>query len=113
LEQKTLAALPLEVPENPWRIVRIKDDVPMDDDMMSWDPETQIVLAQGADSTQNLAVLTPAQQQRVWKTMGDHPWRVYFYPDPATRILLVPAMPPEKWKACSDPANTAADACAG
>ena len=113
LEQKTLAALPLEVPENPWRIVRIKDDVPMDDDMMSWDPETQIVLAQGADSTQNVAVLTPAQQQQVWKTMGDHPWRVYFYPDPATRILLVPAMPPEKWKACSDPANTAADACAG
>ncbi|WP_454668694.1 hypothetical protein [Achromobacter kerstersii] len=112
LEQKTLAALPLEVPENPWRIVRIKDDVPMDDDMMSWDPETQIVLAQGADSTQNVAVLTPAQQQQVWKTMGDHPWRVYFYPDPATRILLVPAMPPEKWKACSDPANTAADACA-
>lgn len=113
LEQKTLAALPLEVPENPWRIVRIKDDVPMDDDMMSWDPETQIVLAQGADSTQNVAVLTPAQQQQVWKTMGDHPWRVYFYPDPATRILLVPAMPPEKWKACSDPANTTADACAG
>ncbi len=112
LEQKTLAALPLEVPENPWCIVRIKDDVPMDDDMMSWDPETQIVLAQGADSTQNVAVLTPAQQQQVWKTMGDHPWRVYFYPDPATRILLVPAMPPEKWKACSDPANTAADACA-
>lgn len=112
LEQKTLAALPLEVPENPWRVVRIKDDVPLDDDMMSWDPETQIVLAQGADSTQNVAVLTPAQQQQVWKTMGDHPWRVYFYPDPATRILLVPAMPPEKWKACSDPANTAADACA-
>src|SRR5690606_36461822 len=46
-----LAALPVDVPDNPWRVVRIKDDVPLDDDMGSWDPDAQIVLAEGAQST--------------------------------------------------------------
>ncbi|MFF7057045.1 hypothetical protein ACFY89_10225 [Achromobacter spanius] len=113
LHREALAALPVEVPENPWRVVRIKDDVPMDDDMMSWDPDTQIVLAEGAQSTPNGAVLTPAQQKQVWQAMGEHPERVFFYPDPMTRVMLLPAMSAEKWKACSDPSNTATDACAG
>lgn len=112
VERQTLAALPVEVAENPWRVVRIKDDVPLDDDMMSWDPDTQIVLAEGAQSTPGGAILTPAQQQAVWQAMGEHPGRVYFYADPMSRVMLLPAMPAEKWKACSDPANTAADACA-
>ncbi|MGE8569591.1 MAG: hypothetical protein ACN6PV_24220 [Achromobacter sp.] len=113
LHREALAALPVEVPENPWRVVRIKDDVPMDDDMMSWDPETQIVLADGAQSTPNGATLTPAQQKQVWQAMGEHPERVFFYPDPMTRVMLLPAMSAEQWKACSDPSNTATDACAG
>lgn len=113
LHREALAALPVEVPENPWRVVRIKDDVPLDDDMMSWDPDTQMVLAEAAQATPNGAVLTPAQQKQVWQAMGEHPGRVFFYPDPMTRVMLLPAMAPEKWKACSDPANTAKDACAG
>ncbi|WAI82058.1 MULTISPECIES: hypothetical protein [Achromobacter] len=113
LHREVLAALPVEVPENPWRVVKIKDDVPLDDDMMSWDPDTQIVLAEGAQGTPNGAALTPVQQKQVWQAMGEHPGRVFFYPDPMTRVMLLPAMPPEKWKACSDPGNRAADACAG
>ncbi len=113
LHREALAALPVEVPENPWRVVRIKDDVPLDDDMMSWDPDTQMVLAEAAQATPNGAVLTPAQQKQVWQAMGEHPGRVFFYPDPMTRVMLLPAMSPEKWKACSDPVNTATDACAG
>ncbi|MNT04830.1 hypothetical protein D3C72_1394230 [compost metagenome] len=81
--------------------------------MISWDPDTQIVLADGAQSTPNGATLTPAQQQQVWQAMGEHPERVFFYPDPMTRVMLLPAMSAEKWKACSDPSNTATDACAG
>lgn len=111
LHRDALAALPVEVPENPWRVVRIKDDVPLDDDMLSWDPETQIVLAEGAQSTPGGAILTPAQQQAVWQAMAQHPWRVYFYQDPASRVMLLPAMPPEQWKACSDPTNPAPGAC--
>lgn len=112
VHRDALAALPVDVPDNPWRVVRIKDDVPLDDDMLSWDPDAQTVLAEGAQSTPGGAILTPAQQQAVWQAMGEHPWRVYFYRDPASRVMLLPAMPPEKWKACSDPANPAPDACA-
>ncbi len=114
LQRERLAALPVEVHENPWRVVRIKDDLPLDADydMTSWDPDTQIVLAEGAQSTPNGAVLSPAQQLAVWQAMAEHPWRVYFYPDPASRAMLLPAMAPETWQACSDPANTAPNACA-
>lgn len=114
LFQKNLSRLPTEVPDNDWRVVRIKDDVPLDEeDMVSWDPDTQIVLAQGKTDAQGDAVLSPAQQQQTWQAMRDYPWRVFFYRDPMSRVMLLPAMPPAQWKACSDPANMAEDACGG
>lgn len=111
LHREELAGLQGEAPEIPWRVVRIKDDVPMEDEM-SWDPDKQTILAQGELNAQGAAVLTPALQRQVWQAMRDHPGRIFFYPAPMTRYLLVAAMPPAQWQACGDPLNQSPDACA-
>lgn len=112
LERDRLSSLSSEVPGNEWRIVRIADEVPLDDaDMESWDPRTQIVLAKGVTDPKGRAQLKPDAQERVWKAMHDKPGRILWYFDPMSRVQLVPAMAPAKWQACADPANLAADAC--
>lgn len=112
LKRDRLAHLSTEVPGNQWRIVRVADDVPLDDpDMASWDPQTQTVLAQGVTDPKGQARLKPDAQERVWKAMHDKPGRILWYLDPMSRVLLVPALAPAAWQACTDPANLAADAC--
>lgn len=112
LERDGLARLSTEVPGNEWRIVRLADDVPADDpDMQSWDPGSQTVLAQGMTGPQGESTLAPDAQERVWRAMQDTPGRILWYLDPMSRVMLVPAMPPASWRACSDPGNLAEDAC--
>ncbi|MCY1523434.1 hypothetical protein D9M68_583310 [compost metagenome] len=112
LERERLSGLVTEVPGNKWRIVRIADEVPVDDaDMPSWNPQAQTILAEGVTDPEGRAPLEPAAQEKVWQAMHDKPGRIFWYPDPMTRMLLVPAMPQARWQACSDPANLAADAC--
>lgn len=112
LERAALNSLPTEIPGNDWRIVRIADEVPLDDsDMESWDPRTQTILVQGVTDPQGQALLDPDAQQRVWQAMRDRPGRIFWYSDLMSRVLLVPAMDEARWRACADPANPAADAC--
>ncbi|MGE8690742.1 MAG: hypothetical protein ACN6PJ_26595 [Achromobacter sp.] len=112
LERERLSRLATEVPGSDWRIVRIPDDIPVDDaDMQSWNPRAQIVLAQGVTDRQGRARLEPEAREKVWQAMHDKPGRIFWYQDPASRVLLVPAMEQARWRACSDPANLAADAC--
>ncbi|MNQ28978.1 hypothetical protein D3C85_422800 [compost metagenome] len=112
LEREGLSRLSAEVPGNEWRIVRIADDVPLDDsDLESWDPQTQTVLAQGLTGPLGQAPLKPDEQERIWKAMHDKPGRILWYVDPMSRVLLVPAMAPAAWQACTDPANLTGQAC--
>ncbi|KGD92467.1 hypothetical protein JL37_17655 [Achromobacter sp. RTa] len=112
LERERLSRLATEVPGNEWRIVRVADDVPVDDaDMQSWNPGTQTILAQGVTDPQGRALLDAEAQEKVWQAMHDKPGRIFWYQDPVSRMLLVPAMDQARWQACSDPANLAADAC--
>lgn len=112
LDRDELSRLTTGVAGNAWRIVRIADDVPLDDtDMQSWDPDTQTVLVQGMTGPQGESPLTPDVQDRVWQAMRDMPGRIFWYPDPMTRMALVPAMSPAAWQACADPSNLAMDAC--
>ncbi|WP_246288163.1 hypothetical protein [Achromobacter pestifer] len=111
--REDLAALPSEIPGIEWRIVRIADEVPMNDrdDQSSWDPNVQTVLAQGETDAQSMARLTPAAQDAVWQAMQAHPGRILFYFDPMGRVLLTSAITPAQWEACGDPTNLAPDAC--
>lgn len=112
LERDELSRLTTGVPGNAWRIVRIADDVPLDDtDMQSWDPGAQTVLIGGTTGPQGESPLAPDVQELVWQAMRDMPGRIFWYLDPMTRMTLVPAMSPAAWKACTDPSNLAADAC--
>ncbi|WP_043517306.1 hypothetical protein [Achromobacter arsenitoxydans] len=112
LERDGLSRLSTEVPGNEWRIVRIKDGVPIDDeDMQSWDPRAQTVLAEGVTGSEGQSPLASQDQTRVWNAMRDHPGRVFWYVDPMSRLLLTPAMAPAAWRACTDPGNLAGDAC--
>lgn len=112
LERDGLSRLATEAPGNEWRIVRIKDDVPIDDeDMQSWDPRAQTVLAEGVTGPEGQSPLASEEQASVWQAMRDHPGRVFWYVDPMSRLLLTPAMDPAAWRNCTDPANSAEDAC--
>ncbi|MEN4920353.1 hypothetical protein ABE485_16915 [Achromobacter spanius] len=112
LERDALSRLATEVPGNEWRIVRIDDSVPLDDtDMQSWDPNTQTVLAEGVTGPGGRSPLEPEEQARVWQAMRDQPGRIFWYLDPMSRVLLVPAMAQAAWQACTNPENLAPDAC--
>lgn len=111
LERDRLSRLAAEVPGNEWRIVRISDEVPLDAEMGSWDPENQTVLAQGLTGPRGEAPLKPETQELVWKAMHEKPGRIFWYFDPMSRVLLVPAMTPAAWQACTDPANLSEQAC--
>ena len=112
IEREALSRLSTEVPGNAWRIVRLKDDVALDDtDMESWDPSSQTVLAEGVTGDQGQCALDPTAQQMVWKAMQDEPGRILWYTDPMSRLVLVPAVPAATWRACTDPANVSRDAC--
>ena len=112
LRREELNELSTEVPGNDWRIVSIADEVPLDDaDMQSWNPDTQTVLAQGVTDAQGRSVLAADAQERVWQAMRDRPGRIFWYSDPMSRVLLLPAMDEARWRTCADPANQAADAC--
>ncbi|MNT22833.1 hypothetical protein D3C72_1582300 [compost metagenome] len=112
LERDALSRLSTEVADNEWRIVRVDDSVPLDDtDMQSWDPRTQTVLAQGVTGPAGQSPLAPEEQTRVWQAMLDQPGRIFWYLDPMSRVLLVPAMAQDAWQACADPENPAPDAC--
>ena len=112
IEREALSRLSTEVPGNAWRIVRLKDDVALDDtDMESWDPSSQTVLAEGVTGDQGQCALDPAVQQKVWNAMQHEPGRILWYTDPMSRLVLVPAMPATTWRACTDPANVSRDAC--
>lgn len=112
LKRDELGSLSAEVPGNEWRIVRIADEIPVNDsDMQSWDPRTQTILAQGVTDPKGRAPLAADVQARVWQAMNDKPGRIFWYSDPMSRVLLVPAMDEARWRACADPANPSADAC--
>ncbi|HAP25097.1 MAG TPA: hypothetical protein DCR74_05530 [Achromobacter sp.] len=112
IEREALSRLSTDVAGNEWRIVRLKDDIALDDtDMVSWDPGSQTVLAEGVTGDQGQCALDPATQQKVWKAMQDEPGRILWYTDPMSRLVLVPAMPAATWRACTDPANVSRDAC--
>jgi hypothetical protein len=107
-----LARLATEAPGNEWRIVRVNDDVPLDDtDMVSWDPGSQTVLAEGMTGPEGESPLDRGAQDRVWKAMQDDPGRILWYTSPMSRVVLVPAMAAATWRACSDPGNASRDAC--
>ncbi|MDQ6212328.1 hypothetical protein NMF62_04560, partial [Achromobacter insolitus] len=111
LKREELGSLSAEVPGNEWRIVRIADEIPVNDsDMQSWDPRTQTILAQGVTDPKGRAPLAADVQARVWQAMNDKPGRIFWYSDPMSRVLLVPAMDEARWRACADPANPSADA---
>ncbi|WP_313701436.1 hypothetical protein [Achromobacter sp.] len=112
IEREALSRLSTDVAGNAWRIVRLKEDIALDDtDMVSWDPSSQTVLAEGVTGEQGQCALDPAAQQKVWKAMQDEPGRILWYTDPMSRLVLVPAMPAATWRACTDPANVSRDAC--
>lgn len=112
IDREALSRLSTDVAGNAWRIVRLQDDVALDDtDMASWDPDSQTVLAEGVTGDQGQCTLDPAAQQKVWKAMQDEPGRILWYTDPMSRLVLVPAMPAATWRACTDPANVSRDAC--
>lgn len=112
IARDALSRLVTDVPGNEWRIVRVNDDVPLDDtDMVSWDPGSQTVLAEGVTDPKGESPLDPGAQDRVWKAMRDAPGRILWYTSPMSRVVLVPAMAAATWRACSDPGNVSPDAC--
>lgn len=112
IERDALSRLSTDVAGNAWRIVRLQEDIALDDDdMVSWDPGSQTVLAEGVTGDQGQCALDPAAQQKVWKAMQDEPGRILWYTDPMSRLVLVPAMPAATWRACTDPANVSRNAC--
>lgn len=112
IERDALSRLSTDVAGNAWRIVRLQEDIALDDDdMVSWDPGSQTVLAEGVTGDQGQCALDSAAQQKVWKAMQEEPGRILWYTDPMSRLVLVPAMPAATWRACTDPANVSRDAC--
>ena len=112
IEREELSRLTTDVAGNAWRIVRLNEDVPLDDtDMVSWDPRNQTVLAEGVTGREGQSALDPAAQQKVWEAMQDEPGRILWYTDPMSRLVLLPAMPAATWRACTDPGNVSRDAC--
>ncbi len=100
-----------EIPDEPWRVVRVPADTLNDDALPSWDPAVQTVLFDGRSNAQGQVVLAPEQIAPFHQALHDTPGRVFLYAQPMTRFLPVTALGAQTWAACVDPSRRDAKAC--
>lgn len=100
-----------EVPDEPWRVVRVPADTLDDDALPSWDPAVQTVLLQGRSNAQGQVVLAPEQIAPFHQALRETPGRVFLYVHDMTRFLPVTALDAQTWQACIDPSRRDAKAC--
>ncbi|RBL81385.1 hypothetical protein DDE05_44905, partial [Streptomyces cavourensis] len=100
-----------EVPDEPWRVVRVPADTLDDDALPSWDPAVQTVLLQGRSNAQGQVVLAPEQIAPFHQALRETPGRVFLYVHDMTRFLPVTALGDKTWQACIDPSRRDAKAC--
>lgn len=100
-----------EIPDEPWRVVRVPADTVEGDGLPSWDPKVQTVLLKGVSNAQGRVVLASAQIAPFHRALRETPGRVFLYVHDMTRFLPVTALDAKAWGRCVDPARRDAGAC--
>lgn len=100
-----------EIPDEPWRVVRVPADTVEGDALPSWDPQVQTVLLKGKSNAQGRVVLDAAQIAPFHQALRETPGRVFLYVHDMTRFLPVTALDAQAWNRCVDPARRDAKAC--
>ncbi|MCH4579320.1 hypothetical protein [Achromobacter xylosoxidans] len=107
----TSPVITTEIPDEPWRLVRVPADTVEGDGLPSWDPKVQTVLLKGLSNARGQVVLEAGQIAPFHQALRETPGRVLLYVHEMTRFLPVTALDAQAWKRCIDPARRDAGAC--
>lgn len=107
----TSPVITTEIPDEPWRLVRVPADTVEGDGLPSWDPKVQTVLLKGLSNARGQVVLDAGQIAPFHQALRETPGRVFLYVHEMTRFLPVTALDAQAWKRCIDPARRDAGAC--
>ncbi|WYX22717.1 hypothetical protein WJ969_17675 [Achromobacter xylosoxidans] len=101
----TSPVITTEIPDEPWRLVRVPADTVEGDGLPSWDPKVQTVLLKGLSNARGQVVLDAGQIAPFHQALRETPGRVFLYVHEMTRFLPVTALDAQAWKRCIDPAR--------